>query len=363
LLEIGAGGGSIAWIDEVGVVKVGPRSAGALPGPACYCRGGTHPTVTDAHAVIGTLSAPALQRSGIEFDREKAVAAIETHIAKPLGWPLARAAYAIIDIAVANMVGMMRLATTQRGIDPRNFVIVSTGGAGPLHATAVGKEIGVQEVIVPPYPGMFSALGAILGAVRHEFVRSVLELVNTLGSEDIKDGFADLHAQAERLLQSEPRSDHPPCFQRSIEARFFGQLHQLSIPIVDDEDTQPERIETAFRAIYTREYGFDLPQAIVQIVNLRLTVLLEIGTHATGLFMTCGPSTRDLSPSRWTRFITRDGREDSLPIYSVEGAGSGSITGPALIEHAGSTVWIHAGQSAVTGKAGEVIVMVGRNTC
>ena len=168
LVEIGSGGGSIAWINEANVLKVGPRSAGAVPGPACYSRNGELPTVTDAHAVIGTLTAELFVDSGVRFDRSLAVQAIQRHIADPLGWSVVRAAYAIIDIAVANMAEMVRLATTQRGLDPRDFALLASGGAGPLHAAAVGAEIGAQEVIVPPFPGMFSALGATLGAIRHE---------------------------------------------------------------------------------------------------------------------------------------------------------------------------------------------------
>jgi N-methylhydantoinase A len=354
LVEIGAGGGSLAWIDEAGVLKVGPQSAGAVPGPACYGRGGEHPTVTDAHAVIGTLSAEAFAGSGIRFDRDRAIEALRRHLAEPMGWSLARAAYAIIDIAVANMTEMVRLATIQRGIDPRSHALIASGGAGPLHAAAVGQEIGAREVIVPPHPGMFSALGATLGAIRHEFVRSLLVPLRALEAGRIAAGFRDLRDRAEELLRSEPAGIAPPRFERSLEARFLGQIFELPLPLGEDAPGEPAPgdIDAAFRAAYRAEYGFDLPEAAVEIVNLRLVAVLELGTQA-GALLASEQVARPLHPIRRARLLTRDGGTLEIPVFQ---AGAGEIEGPAIMEHSGSTVWIHAGQRARCAANGQLVL-------
>ncbi len=276
------------------------------------------------------------------------------HVAEPMGWPLARAAYAIIDIAVANMTEMVRLATVQRGIDPRSHALIASGGAGPLHAAAVGREIGTREVVVPPHPGMFSALGATLGAVRHEFVRTLLMPLRALEPGRIEAGFRELRDRAEELLRGEPPGAAPPHFDRSLEARFLGQIFELSLPIGADAPGEPVPgdIEAAFRAAYHAEYGFDLPEAAVEIVNLRLVAVLELGTRADAL-LDPERAGRPQHPVRRTRLLTREGEALDIPVYKAE---AGEIEGPAVMEHSGSTVWIHAGQRAVCAASGQVVV-------
>jgi N-methylhydantoinase A len=249
-------------------------SAGADPGPACYGRGGERPTVTDAHAVIGTLVPALFEASGVALDRERAVAAITKHIAEPLGWPLVRAAYAIIDIVVANMAQMVRLATVQRGLDPRDFAMLASGGAGPLHAATVGEEIGARDVIVPPYPGMFSALGATLGAVRHEVTATLLRPLVEVTTDDLETAFARLQERVEVLLAAEPPDAKREPAEHILEARFVGQMFELAVPLGVGGAPFPTiaEIEAQFRQLYAAEYGFDLPNARVQAVNLRLVV-------------------------------------------------------------------------------------------
>jgi N-methylhydantoinase A len=327
VVEVGAGGGSIAWLDEAGVLKVGPVSAGADPGPACYGRGGTRPTVTDAHAVIGTLVPSLFAASGVRIDRAQAVAAITQHIAEPLGWPVVRAAYAIIDIAVANMAQMVRLATVQRGLDPRDFAMLASGGAGPLHAAAVGEEIGACEVIVPPYPGMFSALGATLGAVRHEVTATVLRPLADLTDADLHESFARLQERIDALLAAEPEGKEHPAPERILEARF--------------------------RRLYTAEYGFDLPNARVQAVNLRLVARLPLGGRST-----LAATRHDASPEHpaTTPLLLRGGREIAAPLLDASSARREPIEGPAIIAHSGATVWLHEGQRAIIDADGSVVI-------
>jgi N-methylhydantoinase A len=355
LVEVGAGGGSIAWLDEAGVLKVGPVSAGADPGPACYGRGGTRPTVTDAHAVIGTLVPSLFAASGVRIDRAQAVAAITQHIAEPLGWPVVRAAYAIIDIAVANMAQMVRLATVQRGLDPRDFAMLASGGAGPLHAAAVGEEIGACEVIVPPYPGMFSALGATLGAVRHEVTATVLRPLADLTDADLHESFARLQERIDALLAAEPEGKEHPAPERILEARFVGQMFELAVPLGPGGTAFPPiaEIEARFRRLYTAEYGFDLPNARVQAVNLRLVARLPLGGRST-----LAATRHDASPEHpaTTPLLLRGGREIAAPLLDASSARREPIEGPAIIAHSGATVWLHEGQRAIIDADGSVVI-------
>lgn len=358
LVEIGAGGGSIAWINEANVLKVGPRSAGAIPGPACYSRGGRLPTVTDAHAVIGTLTAELFADSGVRFDRDGAVAAVREHVAEPLGWTVVRAAYAIIDIAVANMAEMVRLATTQRGLDPRDFALLASGGAGPLHAAAVGAEIGATEVIVPPYPGMFSALGATLGSVRHEVTQTLLRNLQDLQEDDLASAFAHLAQRVEVILAAEPAGLALPRFERILEARFVGQLFELRVPAGGEDASLPSMkgMERTFRELYLGEYGFELPEAQVQVVNLRLIATIDLGHSGDLIFAQHDGSGRTPEALRMVTILARDGSEVITPVYAAAQAVGGVISGPSIIEHAGATVWLHPGQSARIESNGQVIV-------
>lgn len=357
LVEIGAGGGSIAEIDGAGVLKVGPRSAGADPGPACYGRGGDRPTVTDAHAVIGTLTPELFTGTGVAFDREPARAAIRRHVAEPYGWPLARAAYAIIDIAVANMAEMVRLATVQRGLDPRDFTMLACGGAGPLHAALVAREIGIPEVVVPPYPGMFSALGATLGSIRHEVVRTLLRDVSDLTTADIHAGFAALTDRAQGLLADEPAGTGAPRLDRFVEARFLGQLFELSLPF-GAKAPSPQEIEMAFRAAYRREYGFDLAGAPVQVVNLRLVATQELGVAASRV-LGCDAAPSRPAKGRTVTLLARGGTTDVVPYVVAADSHGAELSGPAIISHQGSTVWLQAGQNAAIAGNGSVLVRQG----
>jgi N-methylhydantoinase A len=358
VVEIGAGGGSIAFIDDAGVVKVGPRSAGAHPGPACYLRGGDLPTVTDAHAVIGTLTPELFADSGVTLARSAAVEAITRHIADPLGWTVVRAAYAIIDIAVANMAEMVRLATTHRGLDPRDFSLLASGGAGPLHASLVGREIGAREIIIPPFPGMFSALGATLGAVRHEVTQTIFRDVRSLDLTELKNIFARLSVRAGRLLSVEPQGVAQSARERIAEVRFAGQLFELRVQLGAEGEPLPtiEEIERRFRDTYRKEYGFELPDARVQIVNCRLIASIDLGYRADYLLAPGEPSFRAAEASRKIAFHTREGGQMSMPVYRAADSLGCSMTGPGIIEHSGATVWVHGAQAAHIGQSGQVIV-------
>jgi N-methylhydantoinase A len=320
--------------------------------------GGEFPTVTDAHAVIGTLTAELFASSGVAFDRSLAVRAVQKHIAEPLGWSVVRAAYSIIDITVANMAEMVRLATTQRGLDPRDFALLASGGAGPLHAAAVGAEIGTREVIVPPFPGMFSALGATLGAIRHEVTQTQLRTLRDLQDTELASAFDQLATRAHDILAAESAGSAEPQFQRIIDARFVGQLFELRVPAGEGNQPLPSlsEIERAFRALYLEEYGFELPDAQVQVVNLRLVASIDLGHSGDPLFLGEVQELHAPKPARAVTILERDGGKQDVGVYVASDTIGGTMAGPSIIEHSGATVWIHAGQTARIGTNGQVVV-------
>jgi N-methylhydantoinase A len=357
IVEIGSGGGSIAWIDAGGVPKVGPESAGADPGPACYSRGGTRPTVTDAHAVIGTLSASTFAGTGVAFDRSLAVRAIEDHIARPQGWTVERAAYAIIQIAVANMNEMVKLATVRRGLDPRDFSIVASGGAGPLHAALVGAEIGARETVVPPYPGMFSALGATLGRVKHDLSMSLVKPLAQLTADAIAQAFQALAGRADAVLAAEHTQGLVVVLQRKAFCRFSGQLYELELPLGNAQEPlpTPQALEQQYRDAYRREFGFELPRAAVEIVKVHLGVeLIEAGVER--VFQPSTHTAGSPAPLRLQRYITPEGEDSEIPVYSSAASIGLAARGPMLIEHAGSTVWVRDADEVRICSDGAVLV-------
>jgi len=364
LVEIGAGGGSIAWLDEAGVLKVGPRSTGAQPGPACYGHGGQLPTVTDAHAVIGTLVPDLMKAADIELRPDLALQAILQHIAGPLGWPVEKAAHAIIQVAVANMAEMVRLATVRRGLDPRDFALVASGGAGPLHAAAIAAEVGISEVLIPPLPGMFSAVGAVLAPIRHDVSASFLRPLREVTHEDLRDAFAPLHEKLDGLFAAEQDQAAPSKTSRFADVRFRGQLFQLKIPVGDSTASPPDgqALETKFRAAYVDEYGFDLPNGVPEIVNVRLSASAVPSGAPARLFTDHASVRKSASSKRDLRTTLVDetgAKVDALVHFVDEIAADRVIEGPAILALAGATVWLKVGDTARVDAHGSIHVRTG----
>lgn len=344
LVEIGVGGGSIAWLDPAGVPKVGPRSAGSDPGPACYGRGGRAPTVTDAHVVLGTLDPLRFNAGQMPLFPGLARAAIEEGIARPLGWTVERAAAAIVTIATHNMVEMVRLATVRRGLDPRDFALVAYGGAGPLFAAAIARELGIRRVVIPPYPGMFSAIGTVLCDVRHDLVQTILTDLHALGPEVLGAVMAQLEEQARALLAAEDLTGSGGVhLHRFLDLRFKGQIFEITVPLGSGRSLpRADEIERSFRYLYHENYGYDLPDTPVEVVNARLIAshrdprvrfpayveVAEVGA-TVGARPVVAPDGSVRPHSVW--------RKASLP----EGE---PVPGPLLVEDAGATVWVLPGQ-------------------
>ena len=278
LAEIGAGGGSIAWVDTGGALRVGPVSAGAEPGPASYGQGGTEPTVTDANLVLGRLSAESFLGGELHLDVDAARRAIRERCADPLGLDVVTAAFGIVEIANAAMASALRLMSVQRGLDPRGFGLVGFGGAGPVHVNRLAAEMGIVRTIVPPSPGTFSALGLLMNDLRHEYSQTFLRRTASADVAAIRETFARLEADGRAMLRREGVDDADVVVERHAEMQYVGQSYVLPIALPQGS-LEPDDLAAAerdFHAAHERAYGFAAPAEPTEIVNLRLATIGRI---------------------------------------------------------------------------------------
>ncbi len=268
---IGAGGGSIAWIDAGGLLKVGPQSAGAYPGPAAYGRGGVKATVTDANVVLGRLSPKSLLGGRMAMHPDKARAAVD-ELAKTLNVDAIKAAAGVIEIINVNMMGAVRVISVEQGEDPRDFALVAFGGAGPLHAADVARNMGMKRVLVPPRPGLLSAIGLLHADVRGDFSLTRLLRAEASNVKAFNAGFADLKRRGAAWLSSEGESKAK--FEWFFDLRYFGQNFELIMPLSTGQLSAVglKRLTTNFHKRHKAFYGYDMPAQPVEIVNLRLVV-------------------------------------------------------------------------------------------
>ena len=252
IIEVGAGGGSIAWIDEGGALKVGPKSAGSAPGPACYNLGGQEPTVTDANLVTGRLNAKRFLGGEFDLDYDKAYRAIERGVAKPLGLSVMDAALGILKLADVKMSFAVRAITMQRGYDPRKFAMVAFGGAGPLHAMAIARELHVPKVIIPPQPGHFSALGMLLTDLRQDFVQTHIQDFSMLTPVQIEGWYAKLEDEGRKVLEQEGYRMEAIQLLRTLDARYLGQEYTVRVNVPKHiRDAREDRKSTRLNSSHT----------------------------------------------------------------------------------------------------------------
>lgn len=271
LLTIGAGGGSIAWIDPAGVPRVGPQSAGAIPGPACYGRGGSEPTVTDANLLLGRLAPDTELAGGLRLDPEKARRALKG-FAEHLGLAEEEAALGILDIAHSNMERALRVSTVERGLDPRRFTLLPFGGAGPMHACELAGALEIPEVLVPIAPGVTSALGTLLADVVHDRARAHIAALDQLESADLGAVFAELEGEARRALEQDGVPQSRQRLERSLELRYLGQVKTFNIPIDGDElDRESlDSLRQRFLQEYERRYHYVTDEIPVELAVVRV---------------------------------------------------------------------------------------------
>jgi N-methylhydantoinase A len=276
---IGAGGGSIAWVDKGGALNVGPRSAGADPGPACYGLGGELPTVTDANLVLGRLNPEYFLGAEMPLYPDRAREAIRRWVAEPLGLSVEEAAAGIIRVVNANMVRGISVNSTQKGYDVREFALLAFGGAGPLHAAEMAEDLGMRSVLIPPYCSVFSALGAVASDVRHDYVQTVAMAQADLSAAGLEAAFAELEAEARRLLSEEKVPEERIRLLRSADLRYQGQSYELTIPL---SPTRPldqaslDHLVADFHRWHERIYAYSDPKESVEVISLRLAAIGEV---------------------------------------------------------------------------------------
>ena len=351
---IGAGGGSIAWIDSGGALRVGPRSAGAEPGPACYGTGGAEPTVTDANLVLGRLSTGSLLGGAITLDPSAARRVIEEKIATRLQCTVEEAAEGIIRVINASMTAAIRKLTVERGYDPRLFTLVPFGGAGPLHGVELARELGIRDVVIPIAPGVASAEGLVFSNLRSDRIQTRVELLDRIGASEFDKTMDDLTVQATGDLSSSAE-EGDPVISRRAGLRYAGQGYDIPIELPAGP-VDLSALASAFHVEHERQYGFARRDQLVQLVNLWVSAELPIATDRRK------PAERTVSDRpvpRATRPVFLSGRWLDTAVYDRSGLRPGQkIDGPAIIEQLDSTALIWPGGHALV-DAWEQIAIAG----
>ncbi len=354
VLTIGAGGGSLAWTDEAGSLRNGPQSAGAHPGPACYGQGNRQPTNTDANVVLGRLGT-SLAGGKIMLDASLATAAVTEGVAESFGLSLHAAADAIIRVANANMADAVRLISISRGYDPRDFALVAFGGAGALHGVAIARELAIPAVIVPPNPGVTSALGCLLVDIQHDFAESYLVPGKDADPAAIEAAFARLEGEALARLTHEGVAIEDTLLQRSIDMMYQGQWRSLAVP-APRPITEMAPLFEAFHRQHEREYNFRRDGAPVGLFRLNLKA---IGTVPKAALARHAPTGETPAPvSRRPVWFEPDAPLDT-PVYDRETLPAGlRLAGPAIVEQRDSTVVIPPGTTAEVDPYLNIIIRV-----
>jgi N-methylhydantoinase A len=359
LVEVGAGGGSEAWIDAGGALRVGPRSAGAVPGPVCYGQGGTTPTITDANLLLGRINPQFFLGGEIALDLQASREAITARCGRPLGLDALHAASGIVEIANAQMMGAIRLISVQRGYDPRDFVLVAFGGAGPLHANALARELGIPTVLVPPSPGIASALGMLMTDLKHEFVATRRQLFTDLEPAALQALFSDFEAQGAALLASEGIPPERHGLQRSLDLRYCGQSHELSVSVPAAALTPHDlaQIQEQFHQAHTRAYGYAAREDAVELVNVRLTA---VGISPKPQLKPLGRGDGDIRAAikgHRPVWFSEDSESLACPIIDRYRLRWGDIVpGPAILEEIDSTTVVHPGYEAGVDQHGNLLL-------
>lgn len=344
--SVGAGGGSIAWIDTGGFLRVGPQSAGADPGPACYARGGKQPTVTDANVVLGRLPADALLGGSMPINVTLARNAIEEHVAQPLKMNLEQAAQGILTIVNENMIRAIRVISVEKGYDPRNFTLVAFGGAGPLLASALARELGIDRVLVPPHPGLLCAHGLLVADARADFSISRIATLAQTGARGINAAFAELERGGVDWFAREGVAPEKRRMERALDLRYVGQSHELTVPMPGGEvrDADLAALTDRFRDEHMRVYGYASDGAI-QVVTFRLSTHTPVA-GAPSEAVTPPANRNPIKGSRRVHF-QESGSFVDCPIYDRSLLAPGQeVRGPAIVEQMDTTTVVLPGQRA-----------------
>jgi N-methylhydantoinase A len=353
---IGAGGGSIAWIDRGGILQIGPQSAGADPGPVCYGKGGTEPTVTDANLALGRINAAVpIGDEGFVFDLKRTKRVLDEKIGLPLGLGTYKASSAIVDVTNSKISNCIRMVSIERGYDPREFVLVAFGGAGPLHAGSIIKEAGISKAVIPYYPGLFSAFGCVLADVRHDFVQTVNENLNTLKIERVNEILKKQTNKGKDLLRREGIPIETINLLFEADMSYEGQTHSIRVPLPSSKLNKNE-ITDAFNFHYKKRYGSLLHGFQINLANLRVTIVgIKAPINLKEFIQTPLGCLKD--SERGVRKVFFNGRFLDSKIYERGKIPIGAqIYGPAIIEQPDTTIVVEPDMVAMTDDFANLII-------
>lgn len=359
--SVGAGGGSIAWVDDGGFLHVGPQSAGAHPGPACYGLGGDEPTVTDANVVLGRLPQDALLAGRMPIDADLARQAIREKVAGPMGLGLEEAAQGILTILNENMVQAIRVISVEQGFDPRQFALVAFGGAGPLLAAPLAAELGMATVLVPEGPGLLCALGLLVADIRSDFSMTRIMKLEDADAEALDAAFEPVLADVARWFEQERVAPEDRTIERAIDMRYVGQSHELTVAVPDGPAAASglDTLVAAFRQEHERVYGY-APDAPVQLVTFRAVARARVAVPPQPSSGAGGSDAERARIGVRQAWFPQTGTYMETPVYDRAGLGPGaSIDGPAIVEQMDTTTVVMPGQTLRADDHGNLVLTFG----
>lgn len=359
LVEIGAGGGSIAWVDSGGILRVGPQSAGADPGPVCYGKGGEEPTITDANLVLGRLNPSYFLGGEIELEIEAARQAILEKCAQPLGMDVVDTAHGIVEIANTAMINALRLVSVQRGYDPRDFALVAFGGAGPVHANRLAIEVQIPKTIIPMSPGTTSAMGLLVTDLKHDYSRTLIQRVDRVDAEMVARNYCELEADGRASLEREGMNPEEITFLHQVDMRYVGQSYELTIPLLDGKLDAAEITEvlSRFHREHHRAYGYSASNEPVEFVNLRLSAIGKINKPQLREIEASDSPLSAAQKAVRSVYFAECGGYVECPIYDRYRLSAGVILeGPAIVEEIDATTIIYPEYQALVDAFGNLIL-------
>jgi N-methylhydantoinase A/oxoprolinase/acetone carboxylase beta subunit len=359
MIEIGAGGGSIARVDELGLLKVGPDSSGASPGPACYGLGGSEPTVTDADLVLGYLNPGYFLGGRMRLDQKAAEEAILQKVAKPLQIDLLQAAWGIHEVVCENMAIASRIHTLEKGRDPRGYLMLAMGGAGPVHAVRVAQKLGIERIIMPAAAGVFSALGMLLAPIAFDYVRTRYMILDEFDLDSIQSLYGEMEREGKEQLGRLGIPEGQAAIQRSADMRYRGQGHEIKVLLPGERIDSAWALEArkAFDQAYRTVYHRTLEGIPVEVVNWRSVVSAPVQGFSMEAMFPGVPGAEPACKGQRPAFFPLHGKKIEWPVYERDKLSPGStIEGPAIIEELESTAIIHPGDLVEVDRAGNLVV-------
>jgi N-methylhydantoinase A len=359
--EIGAGGGSIVTVDAGRAIRIGPGSAGAVPGPACYDLGGDEPTITDANVVLGYMNPEAIAGGQVRLNLAKARQVLHYKVAAPLGMSLLDAAYGIHQLAAATMMRAVKAVSTYRGRDPRDFALLAFGGSGPVCAVELARALQIKRVLVPPAPGLFSAFGLLFSDREHQFVKTHFRRAGDVTASELSAAFRQLADQAQVALAREGYSEDQIVVERSVDLRYAGQAYELTIPVPssDLDSTGLAAVIEAFGQEHRRTYGHQATDEPVDVVNLRVSgrvVRVGLGDYDPAAALRAGVGRFHDPPSRRPAYFGPDHGTRDTPVLARQTLAGHRLPGPFIVEEYDATCVVPPDCTAALDACGNIVI-------